>query len=119
MLSRAEGFGLPVLEAMAHGCPVIAAAAGALPEVTADAGILVDPGCAYAAANAIRRVLTSSDLAKRLARKGRDRAALFSWEIAAQAYRDLYRAAASGQPASPTPHVQEKRRRLFIGGARY
>ncbi|MDO8630548.1 MAG: glycosyltransferase family 1 protein [Phycisphaerales bacterium] len=119
MLSRAEGFGLPVLEAMAHGCPVIAARAGALPEVIAEAGILVDPSDADAAAGAIRQVLTSSDLAQRLAQRGRDRASFFSWKITADAYRNLYRAAASGRPVALGPRTQEKRRRLFIGGARY
>jgi glycosyltransferase involved in cell wall biosynthesis len=119
MLSRAEGFGLPVLEAMAHGCPVIAAKAGALPEVVADAGILVDPVGADAVADAIRRVLTSSDLAQRLAQRGRDRASLFSWKLATDTYRDLYLATASGRPVTIGPRVQEKRRRLFIGGARY
>jgi len=94
LLSRAEGFGLPALEAMAYGCPVIAARAGALPEVVADAGLLVEPDNAQSVADAIRSVLALRHLARRLSRSGRDRAALFSWERAADAYRGLYHAVA-------------------------
>jgi glycosyltransferase involved in cell wall biosynthesis len=59
--SRHEGFGVPVLEAMAMGVPVVANDAGALPEVVGDGGVLVDAGDPYALAEAIARVLRDGD----------------------------------------------------------
>jgi glycosyltransferase involved in cell wall biosynthesis len=86
-----EGFGLPALEAMAAGVPVVAANRGALPEVVADAGILVDPASAEDMADGLERVLDDSALAASLAARGRERAATFSWEQAADRLRSLYR----------------------------
>jgi glycosyltransferase involved in cell wall biosynthesis len=79
-----EGFGLPVLEAMAAGTPVIAARAGALPEVVGRAGLLFGAGDAGALAAHLRDVLGSRDEASRLGAAGRDHAALFSWDRAAR-----------------------------------
>ncbi len=79
-----EGFGLPVLEAMACGTPVITSNASSLPEVAGDAAILVDPFSQEQIAHAVRRVLQDSELALSLSRKGLERAQQFSWQKAAQ-----------------------------------
>lgn len=94
MPSWLEGFGLPVVEAMACGVPVITSNVSSLPEVVGDAGILVDPGNPEAIASAILRLSADPQLAAQLGEKGRARAALFRWEEAARATAGvLYRAA--------------------------
>jgi glycosyltransferase involved in cell wall biosynthesis len=79
-----EGFGLPVLEAMAAGTPVLAARAGALPEVVGRAGRLFAAGDSAALAAELRDVLGSSDTAARMAAEGREHAAGYSWDRAAR-----------------------------------
>jgi glycosyltransferase involved in cell wall biosynthesis len=79
-----EGFGLPVLEAMARGVPTIASATSSLPEVTGDAALGVDPGSPTDIARAIRAIATDEALAARLADAGRRRATLFSWDETAR-----------------------------------
>jgi glycosyltransferase involved in cell wall biosynthesis len=74
-----EGFGLPVLEAMAAGAPVITSNVSSLPEVAGDAALLVDPRDEAAIAEAIERVVTDPTLADDLRARGRPRAAAFSW----------------------------------------
>ncbi len=82
--SLAEGFGLPVLEAMAAGVPVVHSDDPALVEVSAGAAVVVPRGDARALASALRRVLTDRALATRLAADGVRRAAEFTWTSAAE-----------------------------------
>ncbi len=77
--SLGEGFGLPVLEAMAAGAPVVTSALSSLPEVGGDAAEYVDPHDVAAVAAGIRRVLVDPALRRRLAEAGPKRAADFSW----------------------------------------
>mgnify|MGYP001252775013 CR=1 FL=1 len=93
-----EGFGLPVLEAMACGAPVIASRAGALPEVAGDAALLLDPLDGDAWAEAVASVAADEALSGRLRAAGPVRAALFSWRAAARATLEVLRGAA-GAPA--------------------
>jgi glycosyltransferase involved in cell wall biosynthesis len=79
-----EGFGLPVLEAMARGVPVACSDRSSLPEVAGDAALLFDPEDTGAIQRAIERLLGDSALRERLARAGRDRAAGFTWERTAE-----------------------------------
>jgi len=86
-----EGFGLPILEAMASGLPVVASNAASIPEVIGKAALLVDPEDEEALAAAIRQVLKEPELAERLSQKGLKRAASFSWKKAAQETMEVYR----------------------------
>ncbi|HJX39787.1 MAG TPA: glycosyltransferase family 1 protein [Anaerolineae bacterium] len=74
-----EGFGLPVLEAMSCGTAVVASNAASLPEIAGDAAVLVDPQEPEALATAIADLLKDVSRRKELARRGRERAQLFSW----------------------------------------
>jgi glycosyltransferase involved in cell wall biosynthesis len=88
-----EGFGLPVLEAMAAGCPVITSTTSSLPEVAGNAGLLVDPLNAEEIAAAMQKVLQDRELRARMIPNGRAWASCFSWEKAAQMTREVYIAA--------------------------
>ena len=89
-----EGFGLPLLEAMACGTPVIAARAASIPEVVGSAGVLVDPMDVARWTEAIARVITDPDLRDSLKDQGLERAALYSWERTARSTIEVYRWAA-------------------------
>jgi alpha-1,3-rhamnosyl/mannosyltransferase len=89
--SHYEGFGLPLLEAMACGVPIVATRAASIPEVVGDAGLLVDANDEEALAAAMTRVVDDAGLAETLRTAGMTRAATFSWERTARATRDVYR----------------------------
>lgn len=84
MPSLLEGFGFPVLEAMACGAPVVAADSASLPEVAGEAALLCDAARPEALAAALSRVLNEPDFAAELRRRGPARAASFSWTEAAR-----------------------------------
>jgi glycosyltransferase involved in cell wall biosynthesis len=88
-----EGFGLPVLEAMSLGIPAVASNAGALPEVAGDGALLVDPGDAPGLCRALAELLEIPGLARRVAERGRARAAEFTWARAAALTRTAYECA--------------------------
>jgi len=89
-----EGFGLPILEAMACGTPVITSGRSAMPEVAGPAAIYVDPDSAHGIASAVSSLFADREHRQRLARLGRERAARFSWNQAAAATAQVLRQAA-------------------------
>ena len=91
-----EGFGLPVLEAMACGTPTITSATSSLPEVAGEAALLVNAEDPRALATAIDRVLGDPVLAAELSRRGVARAAEFTWARTASATASLYRTLLGG-----------------------
>ncbi|MBN2208371.1 MAG: glycosyltransferase family 4 protein [Candidatus Coatesbacteria bacterium] len=91
MPSLYEGFGLPLVTAMACGTPIAASNAGAIPEVVGDAGLLVDPYDVEAMAEALRNILTSSSLAGQLAEAGKSRHEQFSWVKCAEETVKVYK----------------------------
>ena len=95
--SRYEGFGLPPLQAMASGTPVVASATGALKEVLGDAASLVTVGDEGALADALESLLDHADARRELSRRGRDRAARYTWEACASGLTALYRQSAEAR----------------------
>ena len=92
--SLAEGFGLPVAEAMACGAPVVTSRASSMPEVAGDAALLVDPEETDEIAAAIDRLLGDVDLRRRLRDRGLERARSFSREALVPRLFEVYRRAA-------------------------
>ena len=87
-----EGFGLPVLEAMACGAPVLTSSVSSLPEVAGDAAVLVPPTDVDAMAEGLTRLLEDGALRADLAARGPRRAAQFSWERCARETLAVYQA---------------------------
>lgn len=94
--SLAEGFGLPVLEAMLRGTPVACSRASALPEVAGEAALYFDPLDPASIASAIERCLKDTELRASLRAAGFERAGLFSWSRTAEATIDCYERTARG-----------------------
>jgi glycosyltransferase involved in cell wall biosynthesis len=85
-----EGFGLPVLEAMACGAPTVTSNSSSLPEVAGDAAILVDPTSAEAITSAIEQLVADGSLRDKLRDRGLRQAARFSWEQTARQTLEVY-----------------------------
>jgi glycosyltransferase involved in cell wall biosynthesis len=92
--SLAEGFGLPVAEAMACGAPVVTSRASSMPEVAGDAALLVDPEDTDEIAAAMERLLGDGNLRRNLCDRGLERARLFSREVLVPRLFEVYRRAA-------------------------
>ncbi|HVT02368.1 MAG TPA: glycosyltransferase family 1 protein [Thermoanaerobaculia bacterium] len=88
-----EGFGLPILEAMAAGTPVVISDGGALPEVAGDAALMFVLSDAHGLSKALLRVISDEALRASLRQKGLDRVRQFSWEATARKTLEVYRAA--------------------------
>lgn len=101
--SRLEGFGLPILEAMAAGCPVVSSDASSLPEVGGDAALYFAPDDAGAAAAHLLRLVADPPFRQEQTRLGRLQAAKLSWGEHYRRLLDIYRA------ASKTPLAQDAR----------
>jgi glycosyltransferase involved in cell wall biosynthesis len=89
--SLAEGFGLPVLEAMAQGTPVVTSKGTSTEEIAGDAGVLVDACDADSIAQGMNNLLTDEDLMTKLKAAGKERAAAYPWSRTARLTADCYR----------------------------
>jgi glycosyltransferase involved in cell wall biosynthesis len=101
-----EGFGLPVLEAMACGTPVVASSTTSLPEVVGDAALMVDPTDVAALSAAMERVLLDEALRTQLRMRGLARAGQFNWAKTAGLILDSLRAVTPGAPRPASPPVR-------------
>jgi glycosyltransferase involved in cell wall biosynthesis len=88
-----EGFGMPLLEAMACGTPVVGSDASCIPEIVGDVGPLVPPHDVEGLADSLERLLTDADLRADLGERGRARASSYTWEATAAATVASYRKA--------------------------
>ncbi len=86
-----EGFGLPVVEALARGLPCVVSTSSSLPEVAGEAALPVDPRSVAGLAEALERVVSDSDLADRLRLAALRRAARYSWEETARRTLEVYK----------------------------
>lgn len=89
--SFAEGFGLPIIEAMQCGCPVITSNVSSLPEIAGDAAILVDPHSPGEIASAMKAITDDSGIREQLVSSGFNQAKLFSWNLTAKRSMEVYR----------------------------
>lgn len=86
-----EGFGMPILEAMANGCPTAIADASCFPEIGGDASLYFDPKDTDSIADALGTMIQDESLRRELTAKGRIRASQFSWQKCADSHLALYK----------------------------
>ena len=98
--SLIEGFGMPILEAMASGCPVLTSDVPAPAEVAGEAAVLVDPADMGAIADGMHRLISDQGLRRQLAEAGQKRAARFTWHRCAVETLELYRQVSSTEDAT-------------------
>jgi len=91
--SRYEGFGLPLLEAMACGTPIVAASAGSLPEIVGDSAPLLSPDDPGSWRGLIRRIVTEPSFGAEISARALVRARSFTWERTARETLDCYQRA--------------------------
>jgi len=104
-----EGFGLPILEAMACGCPVIASDCSSIPEVVNDSAMLIDPYDNEMIADAILRLAQDRQLQKDFQNRGWEQVKKYSWEESAKQHLDIYRNAKKrAVPSVRKIHVPEQ-----------
>lgn len=95
-----EGFGLPLIEAMACGTPVVTSNVAAMPETAGNAALLVDPTCVDEIAQAMNRITYDESLREQLRERGLARAKLFSWQTTCHRVRELLAAIGRGKQNS-------------------
>ena len=98
MPSLYEGFGIPVLEAMACGTPVVCSKASSLPEVAGPAARYIEPMTGEGLAEALRSVLSNPQTSEQMRTEGLRRAARFGWREAARQTVNVYKATAGRHP---------------------
>jgi glycosyltransferase involved in cell wall biosynthesis len=106
--SLIEGFGIPVLEAMARGVPVACANVAALPEVAGDAALLFDPHDQRQITAAVRRILDDRALVDSLVARGHERVATFTWRRTGEASLEGYRRALNVRAGRIRPETPER-----------
>ena len=105
MPSLLEGFGLPVMEAMACGTAVIAARSSSLPEISGGAALLVDPLDVGAMRDGLEAVLSRAELRDELRSKGLERAGYFTWERATERVKEVLTGAANVTAGEQRPSL--------------
>jgi glycosyltransferase involved in cell wall biosynthesis/GT2 family glycosyltransferase len=102
--SLTEGFGLPIVEAMARKCPVISSNAASMPEVCGNAAVLISPTDRHAWVEAIRQLLLSSQMRDDLIGKASEQVRQFSWQATAAGYLQLLEEPKAAVKSHPVPH---------------